>query len=185
MNLFPKFDPRSVSFEAAPPPAKAAKLAKVNTQTPLEGPTLASLATLAGPQGDFEERAAIVEFDGEIPREWAEGLAKLDTMLRPQNISETRWRQAVGAAGHFCDRWAAKASALGWTTVDIFGVDRIKPEGALHMAGLIWLLQGKEVVAISDDAVVVETVNGARQSFRPRLGTSDAARRVLLWELDT
>ena len=114
----------------------------------------------------------------------AEGLAKLDTMARPANVSEKCWRQAVDAAARFCDQgWAAKASALGWSTLDIFGVDRIKPEGAIHMAGLIWLLKDKEIVAITNDAVIVETVGGARQSFRPRLDTSDAARRVLLWEL--
>ena len=180
MNLFSKFDPRSVSFETDLPPAKAAK---VDTQIPLEDPTLASLATLAGPQEDFEERAAIVEFDGEISREWAEGLARLCTMPKPPNVSEAHWRQAVDAAGRFADNWAAKASALGWTALDIFSVDRTAPEGALHTAGLIWLLQDKEIVAVTDDAVIVETVNGARQSFRPRQDTSDTSRRVLLWEM--
>ena len=47
----------------------------------------------------FDERAAIIEFDGEIPREWAEGLARLCTMPQPSNVTSWRWRQAVDAAG--------------------------------------------------------------------------------------
>ena len=135
-------------------------------------------------QSEFEQRAAIIEFDGGIPQEWAEGLARLCTMPQPSNVPDRRWRQAVDAAGRFADKWAAKSSALGWTALDIFGVDRLAPEAALYTAGLIWLLQDKQVVAISDDAVIVETISGVRQSFRPRLDTSDACRRVLLWELD-
>ena len=134
-------------------------------------------------QSEFDERAAIIEFDGEIPHEWAEGYARLCTMSRPSNVSEARWRQAVDAAGRFVDSWAAKASALGWSALDIFGVDCLKPVDALYTAGLIWLLQDKQIVAISADAVIVETANGARQSYRPRLDTNDASRRVLLWEL--
>jgi hypothetical protein len=45
------------------------------------------------------------------------------------------------------------------------------------------LLQDKRIVAISADAVIVETPNGARQSFRPSIDGNDASRRVLLWEL--
>ena len=100
-----------------------------------------TMAAVDDCQKDFEERAAIVEFDGEIPREWSEGIARLCSMQKPTNVSATRWRQAVDAAGCFADKWAAKASALGCTTLDIFGVDQRSPEGALHTAGLVWLLQ--------------------------------------------
>ena len=66
----------------------------------------------------------------------------------------------------------------------VLAAERPTLRGALHTAGLIWILQDKTIVAISDDAVIVETANGIRQSYRPRLDTSDASRRVLLWELD-
>jgi len=147
-------------------------------------PAKVSAPDAADVQFEFEERAAIVEFDGEIPTEWAEGLARLCAMPKPSNVSARRWRLAVDAAGRFCDQWAAKAAALGWSTLDIFGVDRLKPVDALYTAGLIWILQGKVIVAISDDAVIVETVSGIRQSYRPRQDTDDSSRRVLLWELD-
>ena len=132
---------------------------------------------------DFEERAAIVEYDGEVPQEWAAGLAHLCVMPCPEGVDVIRWRQVVDNAGRFADEWAVKASTLGWDTADIFGVDRHKPEAAIHTAGLIWLLGDKRIVAISADAVIVETPNGARQSFRPSVGDNDSSRRVLLWEM--
>lgn len=186
MAAFPKFDPRSALEKSGSTPAKVAKIATVVTQIPQNAQTLAGIATLAAPDlnsTEFEERAAIIEYDGEIPREWAEGLARLCVMPCPEGINGTRWRQVVNNAGRFTDHWATKASALGWTALDIFGVDRHKPEVAVHTAGLIWLLRDKRIVAIAADAVIVETPNGAHQSFRPSVDDSDASRRVLLWEL--
>jgi hypothetical protein len=183
MNLFPKFDPRSISLESAPTPAKPAKAAKVVTQIPQSTQTLATLAGADVESTEFEERAAIIEFDGEIPQEWAEGLATLCVMSCPEGVSENCWRQVVDNAGRFADLWAAKASALGWTAIDIFGVDRRKPEAAIHTAGLIWLLGDKRIIAISADAVAVETSGGARQSFCPSRNNADNGRRVLLWDL--
>ena len=148
-------------------------------------PSQVSVPDTADAQTEFDERAAIAEFDGEMPREWAEGLARLCTMPRPSNVSARRWGQAVDAAGWFADKWSAKASAMGWTALDIFGVDRLKPEAALNTAGLVRLFRDRRIVAISEDAVIVETVNGVRQSFKPCLDTSDASRRVLLWEMDS
>jgi len=134
-------------------------------------------------QIEYEERAAIIEYDGKIPRDWAEGYARLCTMQRPENVSEARWQQVLLHAGRFIDRWAASTSALGWSTLDIFGVDRMRPEGDEHMAGLIWQLHDKDIVAISEDAIVVEIHGGARRSFRPHLDTANIARRVPLWEM--
>jgi hypothetical protein len=138
--------------------------------------------TIVGTE-DFEERAAIIQYDGEIPVEWAEGLARLCVMSCPEGVDETRWRQAVDNAGLFADQWAAKANSLGWDTHDIYGEDRNKPEAAIHMAGLIWLLQDKTIVAITADEVIVETGSGARQTFKPRLNRGDMTRWALLWDL--
>ena len=132
---------------------------------------------------DFEERAAIIEFDGNVPREWAEGLARLCVMACPETVSEKRWQQAIDAAGIFCDQgWAAKASVLGWSVHDIFGVDRLKPNATVHTAGLIWLMRGRKIAEMLLDTIILETENGSRQTYRPQRDTSNATRRILLWE---
>jgi hypothetical protein len=179
MSLFPKFDPRLISRETNPPAAKPAKPANLVVRTPHDRLNTARLETLSE---EYEECAAIIQYDADIPQEWAEGFARLCTMPKPRNISETRWAQTLDAASCFIDKWAVTASTLGWTTHDIFGVDLYRPEVAIHSAGLIWLLQNKEIVVITADAVTVETISGARQTFRPRLDEGDMKRWVLLWE---
>ncbi|MBF0173031.1 MAG: AAA family ATPase, partial [Magnetococcales bacterium] len=74
-----------------------------------------------------QERSAIAEFDGGIPRVWAEGLARLCVMPRPEDIPLRQWELIVKAAGMFADRWTAKASSLGWTTEEVFGVHHSGP----------------------------------------------------------
>jgi hypothetical protein len=75
-----------------------------------------------GARGEAEEeRAAIVEHHGAIPRAWAEGLARLDPDRPPGEVPARRWLQFVDDVGLFLDRWAAHASALGWGPHDLFG----------------------------------------------------------------
>jgi hypothetical protein len=74
-----------------------------------------------------EERAAIVQYDANVPREWAEGFAKLSAMLPPANVSEERWQQFIDDCGHFMDKWAGLAAQLGWKPADLFGVARPMP----------------------------------------------------------
>jgi hypothetical protein len=77
-----------------------------------------------------EERAAIIESDGGVPREWAEGFAKLCTMPRPPAYRPQRWARLIDAAGHFIDDWAMVATKLRWTTEQVFGVDAAAPRGS-------------------------------------------------------
>src|SRR5262249_15258872 len=91
------------------------------------------------------ERAAIVEHDGGISREWAEGFAKLCTMPCPGNVPELRWLAVIDAAGRFIDRWAARAAALGWDTASVFGCHPTHPNQRDDLKGLCWLLGDREV----------------------------------------
>jgi hypothetical protein len=129
---------------------------------------------------DFEERAATVEFDGGFPREWAEGFARLDPDHPPAGVPPKRWLRFVDDVGLFLDHWAAKASALGWGPEDLFGAHPRKPFERIECAGLLWLINGARVVAVSADTAIVETADGARQSYRR---TSDIKSRAMAWEL--
>jgi hypothetical protein len=55
-------------------------------------------AQASAEQSAFEERAAIVEFDAGVPREWAEGFARICTGPRPAAIPPARWRELVDNA---------------------------------------------------------------------------------------
>jgi hypothetical protein len=46
-----------------------------------------------------DERAAIVEYDGDAPREWAEGFAGLDPDRPPGDMQPRRWLQFIKDIG--------------------------------------------------------------------------------------
>jgi hypothetical protein len=55
---------------------------------------------------EFEERAAICEFDGGLPREYAEALAALhDTSMAAEaGLSECQWRNVIDLAAVRLDK---------------------------------------------------------------------------------
>jgi len=130
----------------------------------------------------FEERAAIVEFDARIPREWAEGYARLCVMPRHPDFTEDRWQSLIDDAGRFMDGWAVTVAAMGWTALEVFGVDGRMPYTRIDQMGLVPLLGGSEVVAVSADSVTVQTSTGARQRIL-RANKKKSPERVTVWEI--
>ena len=166
MAAFRFFDPWAAldNADAAAAAAKLASPAKPDIRRPA---TLADLAALAGspleqlssrapskppiprPTDDAlatwgeveEERAAIVEYEGGIPREWAEGFARLDPERPPVEVPPHRWRRFIDDVGLFLDGpFCAVAAAFGWTAFDLFGADRDRPFTRIDRVGLLWLL---------------------------------------------
>jgi hypothetical protein len=155
------------------------------------GPPFASASAAGDPSTEIvaatwceaeEERAAIVEHDGKIPREWAEGFARLDPDGAPGDVPLRRWQAFIDDIGRFFDDgWADKAAALGWGPLDLFGCDRERPFARIDHAGLLWLLNGDRLVELDRHRAVIETRTGARQTFRRRpLAVGEV---VLAWEL--
>jgi len=125
-------------------------------------------------------RAAIVQFDGGIPREWAEGFARLDPDYPPGDVPPCRWQRFVDDVGRFLDSpFCAVAAALGWGPHDLFGCDRDRPFAGIDGAGLIWLLNGDRLVALTHSTATVETRTGVRKTYRRR---ASGPERVLTWE---
>lgn len=59
----------------------------------------------------FEERAAIIEFDGRAPRQWAEQFARILYQRRPAGVSELDWSWFVTACGRIIDEAPERAAA--------------------------------------------------------------------------
>jgi hypothetical protein len=127
-------------------------------------------------------RAAIVEHDGGIPRSWAEGFARLHPNRPPDDVPPKRWQQFVDDVGKFLDgAFCVVAAALGWGPFDLFGCDRDRPFARIDRAGLLWLLNGDRLLALTEHTAMIETRTGARQTYRRRpVAIGDA---VLAWEL--
>jgi hypothetical protein len=132
--------------------------------------------------GDAEaEPAAIVEYDGDIPRAWAEGFARLHPDRPPGDVPPKRWLRFIDDIGLFLDcPFCAVAAALGWGPYDLFGCDRDRPFACIDQTGLLWLLNGNRLMALSENTATIELRTGVRQIYRHK--SSDPGR-VLAWEL--
>jgi hypothetical protein len=129
-----------------------------------------------------EERAAIAEYDGGAPRSWGEALARLDPARPPGAISLNRWLQFIDDCGRFInDGWAARAKALGWGPLDLFGCNRDKPFARISQAGLVWLLEGRKLVALTAETAAISAPGGSSLTFYRRQFETGG---VLAWELD-
>jgi hypothetical protein len=148
-------------------PAKGANLAK-----PVSAPSWGEAE---------EERAAVVEHDARIPRAWAEGFARLDPDRPPADVPARRWLAFIDDIGRFLDSsFCAVAVALGWGPYDLFGCDQDRPFARIDRAGLLWLLNGDRLVALSENTAAIETRTGGRQTYRRK--PRDPGRG-LAWEI--
>ena len=129
---------------------------------------------------DFEERAAMNE---EAPRDWANGYARLCTLPRHPDYTETRWQGLIDDAGLFLDQWATQVDRLGWKTQEVFGVHHAKPSTRIDLQGLVPCIRGRKVVAVTADSATIETITGARQRIFRRADTNSPGR-VAVWEID-
>jgi hypothetical protein len=92
----------------------------------------------------------------------------------PDVVSAARWQLAVDDGRRFLARWGERAEALGWTARDLFGLRTppAKPHPSYSRlsrydeTGLIWLLQGRPVVAITEATAAIQRSTGAVTVYR-------------------
>jgi hypothetical protein len=120
-----------------------------------------------------------------IPTAWLEGIARLTVMALPRNYPEYAWQQLIADAERFLDGWAAPAAALGWQDWELFGCHRRAPWGRVQGMGLLLLLHGRELVALTEAEAVTRTRTGARQTYRRKPAAPlHPDELALIWELD-
>jgi hypothetical protein len=100
----------------------------------------------------------------------------------PDHVERGRWQQAVEDGRRFLDKWGEQAAALGWTPRDLFGLQKSPDQphpsyrrlSRYDETGLIWLLQGRPVVALTAATAAIENPTGAitvyRRYDKPALG---------------
>jgi hypothetical protein len=162
--------------------AERDSLSRAAPQTDRAPETVSTGETAASTWGEAEdERAAIVEHDGAIPREWAEGLVRLDPDRPPGDVPLRRWQRFVDDVGRFLDSpFYAVAASLGWGPHDLFGSDRDRPFTQIEQSGLLWQLNGNRLVMLAEDTVRIETPAGTRLTYRREPIEPGC---VLAWEL--
>lgn len=91
-------------------------------------------------------------------RHWRAGLQTLDPDRPPNGYPSELWHQMHRDGIAFLSTWGAQAAALGWSTLDLFGVHRFAPAANYSAVGLVPLLRGSTVVALTaDEASIIQT----------------------------
>src|SRR5215831_6749075 len=143
------------------------------------GPTAAYRAASSGPDGCGAEVTIV-----EIP---ATGLRYRRTFAHlqlrpPAYIPEDRWRMAISDGRAFIRQWGEAAQRLAWSSADLFGLHQ--PPDNPHPSyrrlsrygetGLCWLLEGREVIALTATTATIRNPTGNitvfRKNNRPALG---------------
>jgi len=92
----------------------------------------------------------------------------------PDYVDHNRWRQAVGAGRRFLSSWGAQAQAFGWTAQDLFALHAplVAPAPSYRRLsrydamGLDWLLDGREVIALTKDTTAIRGQSGSVTTYR-------------------
>jgi hypothetical protein len=101
---------------------------------------------------------------------------------RPAHVDQDRWQQAVEDGQRFLDTWGTQAVAFRWTAIELFGLHE-PPENPhpsynrmarYDCTGLVWLLGGNPVVALTENTAAIQHRTGAitvyRKERKPALG---------------
>jgi hypothetical protein len=100
----------------------------------------------------------------------------------PDHVDPADWELAITDGRSFLSLWGEQAEALGWTTADLFELGPV-PErppanyrrlSRYDLTGLLWLLKGRPVVALTDATAAIQTQSSAILTYRkynkPALG---------------
>jgi hypothetical protein len=100
----------------------------------------------------------------------------------PDYIDPADWEWALADGRVFLSAWGKQAEALGWTAVDLFGLAPVPERPTANyrrlarydLTGLIWLLKGRPVVALTGDSAAIQQPTGTvlryRRNRKPALG---------------
>jgi hypothetical protein len=100
----------------------------------------------------------------------------------PDFVPDDRWRQVVDDGQQFLIVWGEQAEAFGWSARELFGLHS-PPERPVASyqrlarydeTGVIWLLQGRPVVALTETTAAIQHSSGnvttCRKHNKPALG---------------
>jgi hypothetical protein len=114
----------------------------------------------------------------DIPAVFAVAYSRL-IQTCPDKVDQDRWLRARADACAFLATWGEQAAALGWTSEALFGLHQPppRPSSTYHRlsrcdaTGLVWLLDGRRVVALTEDAATIRSPGGVNLTFRRRVAT--------------
>jgi hypothetical protein len=101
-----------------------------------------------------------------VPLAWIKVFAGLHNMEMPGAFTADRWRHIVDDAEIFLRQWGSTAFQLGWSILDVFGVHPVVPASRFDAMGLVPLLHGNEVIALTGSTATIRAPSKAILTFR-------------------
>jgi hypothetical protein len=102
----------------------------------------------------------------------------------PHHWPAATWPQFIADAQAFCMDWAERAFVSGWAAWELFGCHSRAPWGRIQGMGLVLLLRGHEIAALTAIDAVIRTPTGAHQAYRRKPADPlHPAERCFVWEL--
>ena len=105
-------------------------------------------------------------------------LSSLIDTLSPSRVPHrwpaATWRQFIADAQAFCRDWAERAFLSGWPAWELFGCHRRAPWGRIQGMGLVLLLRGDRLAALTASEAVIRT-----QTARTRPSAASRATRCI------
>jgi hypothetical protein len=92
----------------------------------------------------------------------------------PAFVDAADWQQAVEDGHRFVTQWGKQAEGLGWAPADLFRL-HTPPEkppptyrrlSRYDQTGLIWLLHGRPVIALTETEATILAPSGANLTYR-------------------
>ena len=117
----------------------------------------------------FEEGAA-GSLPADCPAEWKAVWEELKRSEPPSWASAERWSELVADAESFLVTWGTTADRLGWTALDLFGVHPTAPTARFDVMGLIPILRGRSVCALTEKTATIDCKSGAKLTRYPPTG---------------
>jgi hypothetical protein len=117
------------------------------TVTPITRVTL-EIHQPAQVEDDGSERQTSAAELHDVPEPFAEAFATIQ-VAPPADVPQRRWEMFVEDSRRFLNAWGKQAANLGWSITDLFALDPTKPMERYDRQGLLWMLKGEEVTALS------------------------------------
>jgi TubC N-terminal docking domain len=119
---------------------------------------------------------------GALPKEpvaaWSDGVAILRSMPPPRTYPAHAWKQLILDAQRFLEDWAPQAAALGWPGWELFGCHKRAPWGRIQGMGLVLLLRGDELAALTATEAAIHP-DGRAPDLPPEALRPAPSRRAL------
>jgi hypothetical protein len=167
------------SISYPPPPENASATCTSRYPNTIEGEVeaakVAKVAKVpsASPEAQRNEINEINEKRVTARKSYTDSLEALERRC-PDHVEAARWRQAVEDGMRFLAACGDQAAALGWSAADLFGLHT--PPANPHPSycrlsrydctGLVWLLRGQKVMAMTESEAVLTTPSSGELTYR-------------------